>query len=352
MNCTEEYNSTEDFTSSSGSETSNDDIHFEGPEKNLEIDFSVDLATHPRGCRELTRAQLDEILTEAKCQILSSASNESLDSYVLSESSLFVYPHKVIVKTCGTTTLLRCLPLLLKYTKDLGMEVNWLSYSRKNFIIPQHQSYPHTSFNAEVEYFEKTLPNPQYGSAHVIGPVTSDHWFVYVWDDCNKTMEETQDRTLHVLMQDLDASVASLFYGKSGKEMTTESGIGELCPTGQIDDWAFTPCGYSMNAIDDQEAYQTIHITPESHCSYASWETNAKPRSYSSLINMVIQIFKPKRFTMTMFADRGSLKELQHDPFKDHLIELGAAGSYKRICNNNTEFEGDYLCFVANWVRK
>jgi hypothetical protein len=39
-----------------------------------------------RGLRVLTREQWDLILTDAKCSILCSESNEFFDSYVLSES--------------------------------------------------------------------------------------------------------------------------------------------------------------------------------------------------------------------------------------------------------------------------
>jgi S-adenosylmethionine decarboxylase len=89
---------------------------FEGPEKVLEIDFAPGHGP-ARGLREITRAQWDVILTEARCTILNSLSNDKLDSYVLSESSLFVYPLKMMLKTCGTTTLLRAVGPLLEVTE-------------------------------------------------------------------------------------------------------------------------------------------------------------------------------------------------------------------------------------------
>ncbi len=58
---------------------------------------------------------------------------------MLSESSLFTYPHKLVLKTCGTTALLRCLPLLMVLTKSYDMSLDWVGYSRKDFRYPEMQ---------------------------------------------------------------------------------------------------------------------------------------------------------------------------------------------------------------------
>lgn len=104
---------------------------FEGPEKTLEvcfrhIDGTVPLASDTEegertGLRCLPREDLDRICARARCTILSSISNRYLDAYVLSESSLFVYPYMVVLKTCGTTTLLRCIALLIDFGRRLGL---------------------------------------------------------------------------------------------------------------------------------------------------------------------------------------------------------------------------------------
>ena len=87
---------------------------FEGPEKTLEVVFrrtdgtehqvisTGDLSGEPSstpgpikrvGLRRLPRDDLNRICARARCTILSVVSNRYLDAYVLSESSLFVYPY-------------------------------------------------------------------------------------------------------------------------------------------------------------------------------------------------------------------------------------------------------------------
>ena len=114
---------------------------FEGPEKLLEVWFapspdrlpeagpSTPLTRRPRGgedehqswrgLRKVPREVWEEMLDIVKCKVLSVVEGEELDAYLLrwvpcwarhqscgltiSESSLFVAPHLVILKTCGTT---------------------------------------------------------------------------------------------------------------------------------------------------------------------------------------------------------------------------------------------------------
>jgi S-adenosylmethionine decarboxylase len=125
--------------------------HFEGPEKTLEVCFrkkdeegpAVTKPGERAGLRRLTKDQLGRICARARCTILSSVSNQYLDAYVLSESSLFVYPYMLVLKTCGTTTLLRCIALLIDFGSQLGLEIDWVGYSRKNFNFPGDQAFPH-----------------------------------------------------------------------------------------------------------------------------------------------------------------------------------------------------------------
>jgi S-adenosylmethionine decarboxylase len=156
------------------------------------------------------------------------------------------------------------------------------------------------------------------GSGYTLGPVTGDHWFVFVADQTIRVdpVSDT-DRVLNIMMFDVDPDVARLFYYENyetdddeskdakttriSKEMTAKSGIDALVPGAIIDPRAFEPCGYSMNAVLFK-SYSTMHITPEERSSYASFETNQKVASYKSLVNNVVRTFRPQRFVMTLVS--------------------------------------------------
>ena len=120
-------------------------------EKILEVYFeSLDGKTK-RDLRDIRRDVWDKILLEGKCSILVKDSNSYCDSYILSESSLFVYPNKVIIKTCGKTTPLSCLPILESHArKEHGLAIRGLGFHRKNYSFPKDQIDCHRSFKDEV----------------------------------------------------------------------------------------------------------------------------------------------------------------------------------------------------------
>ncbi|XP_043709242.1 S-adenosylmethionine decarboxylase proenzyme-like [Telopea speciosissima] len=295
-------------------------IGFEGFEKRLEITFSeAPIFVDPQGLglRALTRSQLDSILDAARCTIVAQLCNSEFDSYVLSESSLFVYPLKIILKTCGTTKLLSAIPQILKLASSLSLSVFSAKYSRGSFIFPDAQPSPHRNFTEEVTVLNGYFGNlTSGGRAYVMGnpSIPNQNWHIYMASENPPTdANRTAVVTMEMCMTGLDRERAALFYkkseGDSAKEMTNLAGIAEIMPSHEICDFEFDPCGYSMNAIDGG-ALSTIHVTPEDGFSYASYEAMGfDPGSvgFEPLIKRVLKCFRPAQFSVavTCLGDGG-----------------------------------------------
>lgn len=119
-------------------------IGFEGFKKRLKITFfDPPIFNDPNALdlRALSRAQINSILEPACCTIVSQLSNSNFDSYILSESSLFIYPNRIILKTCRTTKLLLSIPPILELSNSLSL-VSRVNYSRGSFIFPDLQPSP------------------------------------------------------------------------------------------------------------------------------------------------------------------------------------------------------------------
>lgn len=332
---------------------------FEGCEKKLEIDFQpiADL-------RKIQRSTWEEILEEACCSIISTEENDYCTAYLLSESSLFVYQHKMMIKTCGTTGLLHIISKLLIAADAIGTKPEFVQYSRSNFLFPSEQPYPHQSFQMEVDYLNTFFS----GSAYILGPLDGPRWHLYV-ADMNLPLDSS-DQTLEVVMFDLPESVTSLFFRSSlekkfGKEvssildenpsefgsknlgsmMTKISGIDGIVEGMTIDDFMFDPCGYSCNAINGS-SYYTIHITPEPECSFVSFDTNLPVTSYSRILETILGIFQPGRFCVCVFVDEGS-------PVSDSQQALSwDLPNYLRTERSFYRFAGKYNVTCANFSIK
>jgi len=313
---------------------------FEGPEKKLEVFFSR--PPSPAGFRCFDETVWSPILAEARCSILHCQPGMHFDSYLLSESSLFVYPSRVILKTCGTTTLILVLPKLLALAEGLGSRLEHVHYSHLRYKFPSLQVHPHTSFRSERRCLAEMLEGRISAvRARVIGAQSGTSWYALCTealpapelslepplkkprallgtstDAAVAPASDDLDNIFELAMERLPARVCDLFVeaapvhqGRRGRalarSMTEISGIGALLPAGAvIDDWAFEPCGYSMNASHEQH-YYTIHITPEFAFSYASFETNDPAYRQPEHVNAIVRVFSPALLTMTLTTRTG-----------------------------------------------
>ena len=157
-------------------ESSPEEQGFEGPEKNLQVIFSkiyFDTGT----LRSINQERWQEMLNYAKCKILTTKENEKCIAYILSESSLFVYDDRIILKTCGTTPLLNALDDIILIGKEQNLKPAAVLYWRKNFSNPHLQDPVHQNFENEVNFLDEHLGGDS--RTAILGPSEKDHFYFY-----------------------------------------------------------------------------------------------------------------------------------------------------------------------------
>lgn len=308
-------------------------VSFEGPEKRLYVSFLP--STLPASSLRAMKAErIDAILRAASCTLLSSRRDSTLDAYLLSESSLFVSDRSIMIKTCGSTTLLRALPQLLQIVDELGLVAAFVQYSHVRFSFPLLQPFPHNTFENEVSFLNSVL-----STRHKPLQLGASDWNVYIAPLI--ASPPPLPPTLEIFMFDLDPT-AMLHYLHNGDSTragshfaieytTVRSRISSLLsPSATIDAHNFLPCGYSLNAIDDDGTYATIHISPEPQASYVSFESTTDHANLADTVAAVVSIFQPARFTVSFIgpSNCAAVEANLADPIQSALIETFLDGAF------------------------
>ena len=254
-------------------------MFFEGPEKKVELA----LVPGKRSLRSMGRDYWEGIASRADAKILSAVSNESLDAYLLSESSLFVADAWLTMITCGRTDLAAA---ILQLCRDLGTtDLQYLIYERKNAYF---QEYQPANFFDDAKRLSEAVP----GRCFRFGDVDDHHVFLFHLD--KPYTPSSDDLTLEVLMHGMGARAQDL---------------PALFPGFQVDDHRFEPMGYSLNAIHGAK-YYTVHVTPQRFCSYVSFETNCVDDGAEVMSARLIELFKPQSLDVILFTPLESRRKI------------------------------------------
>jgi len=222
--------------------------NFEGMEKRIELLFEGNSSL-----LLLKEDDINEILETAQCSILVKRELLNFNAYILSESSMFIYNNKIIILTCGKTSLLLCIPVIIRKAIVIGLECILYQFTRGEYTFPDEQNYPHRSFEEECEYLNNNIQNMEYKIVNLNEK--------YFWQNKKYKNLNVQNCTKYVCYNiSLNTDYINDIIKSISKYIDS------------YDDYVFTPCGYSLNAYKDDN-YLTIHVTPQDNCSYVSIET-------------------------------------------------------------------------------
>jgi S-adenosylmethionine decarboxylase len=271
---------------------------FEGPEKKLEILAAPDMPP----LRSLGTGFWQRIVERARAKIISTASGATCDAHLLSESSLFVWDRRMLMITCGRTTLVEsAMDMLDRIPRE---RLASLIYERKNENFPELQQ---TTFDQDVERIQSRVP----GTRVIFGDPEADHISLFHLD--NAFEPDPADATLEVLMYDMEPRASRLFsMSMNERDIRRSMEFDEMFPAFQIDDHLFDPMGYSFNAIKD-DFYATLHVTPQRKGSYTSFETNYRVETSGvrATVSHLLGFFRPARCDVLVFQsglDLGGLE--------------------------------------------
>ena len=254
---------------------------FESSEKKLEIIFS----DQSPSLRKLPEHFWQKVIKACKANIISSKTYPSVTAYLLSESSLLIWDHRMIMITCGKTVLPKT---LLKIQKTFSKnQIKFLFFQRKNEFFPEHQK---SGFSKDLQLIKKKIK----GTALRFGPIHQHHCSLfYMNTECRP---DPEDRTLEILMYD-----SQTIRNTSKNSMTSmKTKLQRIFPGFEIQDHYFTPPGYSLNAVRGEE-YYTIHITPQPPAFYISFEAGFQKRHFREITDKLLRIFQPQSFDLIFF---------------------------------------------------
>lgn len=305
---------------------------FEGVEKRLELVF-----TKKNSLREtLTRQMWEKILKPVNCAIEKELPTPTVNSYLLSASSLFVFNDRVVIKTCGNTEVFEAIKGILGHARQDAIGVK---YTRGEFLWSEKQPEVHRVFQKESHTLVRHFTGFGNMVTEDLGNDESNKFHFVAAESSTLSVSEvkTDGVTVEILMKGLDKIKASAFTksGAAGR-MKSASGIDRIFPESTISEYEFTPCGYSMNGIQGSSVY-TIHVTPEDAFSFASFEAyryEFKGKGdFNQVVKKVLDCFGPSQFIVTVHLSSNSnmdLVDLEVDgrvcKFKD-VKDLGKWGT-------------------------
>ncbi|KPA83435.1 putative S-adenosylmethionine decarboxylase proenzyme- like [Leptomonas pyrrhocoris] len=238
-----------------------------GLEKRLELDFAAPVAS-----TMFSVAELEEVLAAVHQELQRAFQADGLLAMEMTQSLLILTPNKMIVTSASEVMLHQLLKPTLALLASKSVEVEWASYLRRNTTSPWCAE-GETSDIVAQEYADLKAAFPA-GKSFLTGPVDSDHFIHFVYDDVERQASRTEeDVQVNVFLYDV---VGGLHDAKQSEQHFT------ALPNGEY------------------EVVRTFAATP---C--VSFETNAKAAVTSpARVRQLIDAFQPSRFTIVALQDK------------------------------------------------
>ena len=258
-------------------------MFYEGTEKRLEITLSE------KDLFLLSDSFWLTMVEQAGASIISKTQNAQLKAYLLSESSLFVWQNKLLLITCGNTHLVKAAQFFQKHVNKENIQS--LLFHRH---CPHRQHLQKSNFAQDTTLLKSQL---QGITKHWQGKYQGD---LFLFGESLTGAVTTKQI---VMFHSLSGDFADSLQNGTATLSVIESQLALLLffPELSIDQFVFTPKGYSLNAIIADQ-YLTIHITPEKLSTYLSLESSFSEQLIAPFISHLRKLFKPEKANLMAFT--------------------------------------------------
>ena len=303
---------------------------FEGPEKKLELVFkakSVNLLEEPE-------VFWDELVELAQAKILSKLESETCKAFLLSESSLFIWEDRVILITCGTTTLIKAAKHLLnRYGIDCIEEV---FYERKNEYQPNLQK---SSALEDMHELQSLLG----GKVMRFGRQDDHHVYIYN-NNFHEQAHAGKVNTLELLMYGLKGEFKDSFVNDQKNQKIVLEKLTEVLPDFVFDTFFFEPEGFSFNALKGDQ-YATMHVTPQGSENYLSFEMDqVNLKESEEIVAKLVELCKPISYDIILFSAEEENVGLHRPPYEVKQISKCSTDSgYKILYSHFYDKQNIYI---------
>ena len=281
-----------------------------GLEKRLELDVTF-LAgeeasagmnatdkTSPRGMLRATSEQWSAVLSILDESIHRTSSQGLLSAYYGERCIIITSPRRVVITASPEVMLHKITVPLLQLVSDCGCGVEWVSYMRKNTCSPWDAD-DETNLIMAAEYAELKHAFPK-GNPFLLGPVDSDHYFYFVYDNVDRTSGDTveDDIQVNVVMYNVnDVPCDKTFQDIRVLTPTTASAELEqqrplLCEGHEL------IRRFSVRSVSTCDRAQAHHAV-----SCLTFETNDPNMDHKSRIAELLERYRPARFTLITLFD-------------------------------------------------
>jgi len=259
-------------------------MFYEGTEKRLEI------ITTEMDLLQFHDSFWQKMVEQADAFIISKIENMQLKAYLLSESSLFVWHNKLLLITCGNTHLVKAAQFFQKQVDSRVIQS--LLFHRHQAQLPDLQK---SSFAQDTVLLKTHL---QGKTQHWQGNYRGD---LFLFGESPTGAVKTKQI---LMLHGLSGDFATLLQSGTAGQQLIESTLAVLrfLPCLQIDQFTFSPKGYSLNALSGEQ-YLTIHITPEKLSTYLSVESSFEVQVMQPFSDHLHALFRPQQSHLMRFID-------------------------------------------------